>query len=89
MLDGGEGEHPAGVEGKHTQGQAHVRSLAHSRLQMSWHVLWVVLQDVYTLYDWRYILGIWHIKKLTTIHNTTLARVTSARVDLIELKILV
>ena len=32
MLDGGEGEHPAGVEGEHAQGPAHVCPLTHSRL---------------------------------------------------------
>ena len=39
-----------------------------------------------TLYDWRYILGIWHMRKFTTMHKTTFARVSSALVDLIELQ---
>ena len=34
MLDGCEGEHPAGVVGEHAQSQAHVRPLTHSRLYM-------------------------------------------------------
>ena len=35
VLDGGEGEHPAGVVGKHAHGPAHVRPLTHSRLYMN------------------------------------------------------